>query len=132
MRAECAGLREQRDALASRVKEIGNALNESARGAQQLGRLLQQYGAERDQASEKAVGLESQFERAVRVIEELRREVSAGRKRQQQLESGARELQARIDELVPQRDALRHELTEARAAMEYIRQSILAAGRGSQ
>lgn len=131
-RAELEQVRGQRDALACRVKELGNALSESARGAQELGRLLQQCEAERDQASENALGFQSQFDRAVKVIEQLRREASAGRKREQQLESGARELQARVDELASQRDTLRNELSEARSAMEYIRQSILAAGRDPQ
>jgi chromosome segregation ATPase len=118
----------QREALAAKLNESNEALAQSEQGVRDLEASLQQCMAKCAGESEKAAAFQSQFERAVRVIEELRREIAASRKREREREACIQELTLNLDEVAAQRDVLKAELLQARDAMESIHQSILSVG----
>jgi chromosome segregation ATPase len=132
LRAEIEQLHRERDTLTDKVQDLGQALATSEQRVKEVGQLLDRFRAERNDASEEAVCLDAQFSRAMMVIEELRGELTAGKRREIDLEEKAHLLEEKLEATASQRDSFRVELVESRNALEEIRKSILAAGQESQ
>ncbi len=124
--------RQERDILAAKVTDLSQALTNSEQRVDELGQIVSEYRAERNTASEEAACLESQFARAVKVIEGLRQALGVSQERENECRSSMRVFKEQMEEAVVERDSAKAELCEAREALECIRQSILAAGRDAQ
>jgi chromosome segregation ATPase len=131
MRAEVRQTDQERTALADKVDDLGQALTTSEERVVELGQLLDKFRAERDDVGEEAYCLEAQFSRAMKVIEELRRELTAKNQNEQKLKQRLLEAQKQLDRAVNQRESFKSELAETRNALEEIRHSILDASQQS-
>lgn len=132
LKAEVRQLSRERDTLADKVQDLGQALAMSEQRVKETGGLLDRFRAERDDASAEASCLNSQFSRAMKVIDEIRNEQAAGQEREEYLKERILVLEAQLDETVSQRDSFKSELTASRNALEEVRQSILAASKESK
>lgn len=126
VRAEVGQVNRERNALAVKVNDLGQALTVSEQRVNEIGELLDKFLAERNCANEEVACLDSQLSRAIKVIAELRRELAERMEHEGEFESGYKLLHEQLEEAVVQRDSYRSELVESLEALEDVRQSILA------
>lgn len=129
LRAEIDQLALERDTLANKVHDLGLILTTSEKRVQETSEILDRFRAERNDAIEEAVCLDSQFSRAMKVIEELRSNLAQGERREAELEQRIKRLEHHLSTSVAERDTYREELAESLQTLEEVRQSILAANR---
>ncbi len=132
MRSEIEQIDRERNALAVKVHDLGQALAVSEQRVNEIGQLLDRFRAERDTANEEVACLDSQLSRAIKVVEELRNELAARNVREEEFESRNMLLEEQLEESVSQRDSYRSELVESLGALEEVRMSILAASEESR
>ena len=94
--------------------------------------VLDRLRAERNDANHEAMCLNSQFSRAMKVIDELRIKQCTDKRREDDLKKCIETLKQQVDTAVTQRDAFKQELSASRTALEEVRESILAASVESQ
>ncbi len=132
LRAEIKQLSRERDTLVDKVQDLSQVLTTSEQRVKETGGLLDRFRTERNDASQEADCLNSQFSRAMKVIDELRSEKTMSLGREEDLKGRIEVLEKRIGKTVSQRDSFKSELTASRNALEEVRRSILAASKESQ
>jgi len=127
---ELAQLRRERDALSRKVHDLVQTLAASEQRVQELGRLVDTIRAERNSATEEAAALETQFSRAMRIVAELKGQLTVQQTRAREQQQQIQLLHERLEATAGQRDSLQDELRESHDTLEQIRESFLAASRG--
>lgn len=124
--AEVERLRRERDGLAGQVIDLEQDLAASEQRVDEIGELLDLFRAERDEASEEAACLDSQFSRAIAVIGELRSALAASRQREEDLCARLARLEEQLELVTEERDLIERDLSESQSSLENVRQSLLA------
>jgi chromosome segregation ATPase len=117
----------ERDMMAEKVYELGKMLAVSEQRVLETGKLIDRFRSERNDASTEVTCLDSQFTRAMKVIEELKHELSATKDRNEELASRLEFVERQKQMITSERDVLKIEIGETRNALEEIRQGILDA-----
>jgi len=126
LRDELKQMSRERDTLASKVHDLGQMLTISERRLHEISQLLDRFRAERNDAVQEASCLDSQFGRAMKVIEELRSTISKGQQREAEFEERVSALEQGLDNAIAERDSYLNELNESLRTLQEVRQSILA------
>ncbi len=121
----------ERDALVDRVHELSQALVASEQRVMETSGVLDRFRAERNDADHETVCLNSQFSRAMKVIDELRAEQANTNERETGLKQCIEELKQQVSDTVSQRETFKKELAASRMALEEVRESLIAASRES-
>jgi chromosome segregation ATPase len=129
LKAELDNLQQERDALIDKTRALSRALESSEAQVGEMGKLIDRFREERNDASREAASLEEQFDRAMRVVEELRKEIASRDRREEEAKKQNHTLLQQLQQAVCQRDAFKSELVTSRHALEEVHQSILAASR---
>ena len=129
LRLELAQIKRDRDRMAEKAQDLGEVLTSSELRVQELGQLLDKFWAERNDAHGEAKCLDTQFSRAMKVIEGLRTELNSSQYKEKEIESRIEPLKEQLKAAILQRDTFKTELIESRNTLEEIRQSILDASR---
>lgn len=128
MRSELEQLRRERNALTGRVNDLDQALTASEQRLVELGRLLDKFRAERNDANAEAACVDSQLARAIKVIEEQRYDLAARQHTIDDQESQIELMQKQLKRAVNQRNNFQIELKESQSALEEVHRSIIEAG----
>ena len=120
----------ERDTLAEKVHDLGKMLAISEQRVLETGKLIDRFRNERNDATGEINCLDSQFARAMKVIEELRHELSDTKNENEALTSRLDFAERQKQVLTSQRDALKEEIADTRNALEEIRRNILDASLG--
>jgi len=126
---EVERIRIERDALAHNIGATSQALAVSEERLVEIGQLLDRFRLERNDATEEVACLDSQFQRAVKVIGELRGDLSARDSREVALREQIRTLNERIETTTMERNTFESELVESHEALEKVRVTIMNASR---
>lgn len=129
--AENRQLQQERTTLMDKLHELGRTLATSEQRLQETTTLLDQFRAERNDASAEAACLDSQFTRAMKVIEDLRNEIADHAKNETELSSRLTQIEEQKETIAKERDRFKSELLESHNALEEVRESILSASRES-
>ena len=128
MKSELEQLRRERNALTGRVNDLDQALTASEQRLVELGRLLDKFRAERNDANAEAACVDSQLARAIKVIEEQRYDLAARQNTIDDQESQIELLQKQLTRAINQRNNFQVELKESKSALEEVHRSIVEAG----
>lgn len=128
LRSEVKQLTIERDTLSDRLHDISEMLAKSEKRVLETSALLDRFRTERNDASAEAACLDSQFSRAMKVVEELRTSLSEGTQREEEQQSMIRALKEQLERAMSDRDTFKAELLDSRNTLEEVRQSILAVG----
>jgi chromosome segregation ATPase len=129
--AEISQLRLERDSLTGKVHDLSQRLSTSDQRVKETADLLDHFRSERNDASVEAACLDSQFSRAMKVIEELRGEIQKGSESERKLQGEISVLNKQLKKTERERNNFKSELLESRNALEDVRQSILTASKES-
>jgi chromosome segregation ATPase len=116
----------ERQVLAGKVDELGQALNASEQRMFETAKLLDRLRTERDGASVEVVRLEEQFSRAMKVISGLKGKLETQQTCEEEFDGRAARLQELLDAALDRHKSCQAELAETRRALWEIRRSILA------
>jgi chromosome segregation ATPase len=88
------------------------------------GKLLERLHATRTDLTEELASVESQFERAMSMVSQLRTRLGAAQDEMDSLHQQMRAANERLDLMEDERGSLLHEVDQSRAALDEIRRSL--------
>ncbi|MDH5673409.1 MAG: hypothetical protein OEZ06_14745 [Myxococcales bacterium] len=122
--AEVGHLNNERSQLMARVRELEVQLTEAERSIQNSGGLEKRLRAAREQAIEEVQSVEGQFERAMRMVTQLRAQVAVLAEERDAFGGRLRVAEESLHQLQAERDALSSEVEQSRGALDEIRRSL--------
>ena len=132
VRREAQHLQQERRLMAERLEQSETRRAELEDKLRHQAQLQQRLAAERDDAVEEARCLETQFNRALAAVTELRTRLEDMTLQRDQLAARLRGLEGDLGVASESNETLRLELEESKKAIEEIRRSILEVGAHSQ
>lgn len=122
--AEIGQLHNERSRLTSSLKELERRLAELERDSKSQASLIKRLHAAQADALEEVQSVESQFERAMRMVSQLRAQVAVLTEERDAFGARLRVSDDKLAELKAERDAMGVEVEQSRGALDEIRRSL--------
>jgi chromosome segregation ATPase len=122
--AEIGQLHNERSRLTSSLQELERRLAELERDSKSQASLIKRLHAAQADALEEVQSVESQFERAMRMVSQLRAQVAVLTEERDAFGARLRVSDDNLAELKAERDALGVEVEQSRGALDEIRRSL--------
>jgi chromosome segregation ATPase len=122
--AEIGQLHNQRSRLTTSVQELERRLADLERDHKSQASLVKRLHAAQADALEEVQSVESQFERAMRMVSQLRAQVAVLTEERDALAARLRVSDDKLAELAAERDGLSAEVEQSRGAIDEIRRSL--------
>jgi chromosome segregation ATPase len=124
LRAEIDHLVHDRGVMAGTIEELGRQLAESEQEHRNAEQLISRVSAERDDAVEELLTVEDQFDRAMKLVSDLKIRLTSLDEERNSLVARIKALESQLHLSETQREALKAEVEESQKALDDIRRQV--------
>lgn len=127
LQTEVSHLTNERARLAATIEELGRQLSATEQENRKLARQAERQRVEREDAQEELESVETQFNRAMEMVTDLRTRLAVFGEERDALKGRLRLAEEKVVQLEAERDSLLTEVDESKQALEEIRRSLVDA-----